>query len=108
MATTAKLRILSFPQRIHGKVLEINVLVLPTQGLLNDIFVVNSKLKPGTTVQLPRFIQGNIRLESTTIKGLSSYPFSDPALLAAEGVTQDKSPADIAFPANIQAIYEGL
>jgi hypothetical protein len=108
MATTPKLRILTFPQRIKANALEVNVLVLPTQSLLDDIAPVDSKLNPGTKVSLPQFIQGDIQLEVTTIKGLSSYPFSNPALLAAEGVTADKSPSAIAFPANIQSIYEGL
>ena len=108
MATTPKLRILTFPQRIKADVLEVNILVLPTQSLLDDIAPVDSKLNPGTKVSLPQFIQGDIQLEVTTIKGLSSYPFSDPALLAAEGVTADKSASAIAFPANIQNIYEGL
>jgi hypothetical protein len=102
------LRILTFPQRIKADVLEVNVLVLPTQGLLDNIVPVDSKLNPGTKVPLPRFIQGDIQLEVITIKGLSSYPFSDPALLAAEGVTADQSPSAIAFPVNIQSIYEGL
>jgi hypothetical protein len=108
MAASPRLRILTFPQRIKGKALEVNVLALPTQSLLDDIAPVDSKLNPGTKVSLPQFIQGAIQLEVTTIKGLSSYPFSDPALLAAEGVTADKAASTLAFPANIQSLYEGL
>jgi hypothetical protein len=102
------LRILCFPQHIGGSRLDVNVLLIPTQGLLNDFGPVASNLNPGTSVNLPKFIQGNIKLEAVTIKGLSSYPFSDAPTLTAEGVTVDHSSSDIAFPVNIQSIYEGL
>jgi len=51
----ARLRLMTFPQRIIGRALEVNVL-LPTQGLLNIEAPFASVLDPATTVQLPRFI----------------------------------------------------
>ena len=88
--------------------LDVRVLLIPTQGLLNEFVPVASILNQGTSVTLPKFIQENVTLEAVTIKGLSSYPFSDGPTLAAEGVSVDHSASDIAFPANIQSIYEGV
>jgi hypothetical protein len=103
-----KLRILTFPQRITGDQLEVNALLLPTQGLLNVQSSFNSVLNPGNTVQLPRFISADLSLELRTIKGLSSYPFSDPVVLTGEGVTFDRVDAHASFPDNLPALYEGL
>jgi hypothetical protein len=103
-----KLRILTFPQRINGDQLEINALLLPTQNLLYVQAPFPSQLNPGTTLLLPKFITANLKLELKTIKGLSSYPFSDPGVLAAEGVTSDSLATTIQFPANLPLLYEGL
>lgn len=103
-----KLRIFAFPQRINGDQLEVNVLLLPTQRLLNAQIAFNSQLNPGNTVDLPRFINANLSLEAKTISGLSSYPFSDPTVLAGEGVTPDTIATNAAFPLNLPALYEGL
>jgi hypothetical protein len=103
-----KLRILSFPQRIDGDQLDIHVLLMPTQRLLNVQTSFNSQLNPGDTVQLPRFITANLGLEAKVIKGLSGYPFSDPAVLAGEGATLDTFPVAVGFPANLPTLYEGL
>src|SRR5215467_6460690 len=108
MPPSPNLRIFCFPQRIAGRRLDVHVLLIPTQGLLNQFAPVASNLNPGTTVTLPKFIQENVTLEAVTIKGLSSYPLSDGPTLAAEGVTVDHAPSDIAFPANVQSIYEGV
>src|SRR5579859_63403 len=101
------LRILTFPQRIHGNKLDLNVLVIPTRSLLIPAPVA-SKVNPGTTVNLPLFINGSIKLQVQAIKGLSSYPFSDSSALTAEGVTVESYDPGISFPANIQEMYEGL
>jgi hypothetical protein len=103
-----KLRILCFPQSITDDQLDLNVLLLPTQGLLNVQVSFNSQLNPGNTVQLPRFINANLQLEAKTIKGLSTYPFSDDTLLAGEGATVDTFPTTASFPGNLPALYEGL
>jgi hypothetical protein len=103
-----KLRILTFPQRITGRELDLNVLILPTQLFLNDLKPFDSLSSPGTQVNLPAFIGGNPRLQVNVIKGLSSYPFSDSNILADEGVTVEPFSTTIAFPANIVALYEGL
>src|SRR6266481_1721392 len=76
-----KLRILAFPQRIDGDQLDLNVLLLPTQRLLNVEASYNSRLNPGTTVQLPKFISAELKLEVKTIQGLATYPFSDVTVL---------------------------
>ena len=81
-----KLRILTFPQRIEGDQLSVNALLMPTQRLLNVTAPFPSQLNPGTNVQLPNFIAVTPKLELRALKGLSSYPFSDGAVLAAEGV----------------------
>lgn len=103
-----KLRILTFPQRIAGRNLELNVLVLPTQRLLNDLITFESQLNPGSDIQLPKFINADLQLQIKTIRGLSSYPFSEEFVLDNEGVKADTFPTDIAFPANMQRLYEGL
>jgi hypothetical protein len=103
-----KLRIFAFPQRINGDQLEVNILLLPTQGLLNAQDPFSSQLSPGDTVQLPRFINADLSLEAKLIRGLSSYPFSSAAVLAAEGVTAETLATDAAFPPNLPALYEGL
>jgi hypothetical protein len=105
--TKPSLRILTFPQRINGNKLDLNVLVIPTQSLLIPV-AVSSKLNPGTTVKLPAFINGDIKLQVQAIKGLSSYPFSDLSALTGEGVTVEPYDPGITFPANIQEMYEGL
>ena len=102
------LRILAFPQRINGDQLEVNALLLPTQRLLYKQAAFPSQLIPGTTVQLPKFITANLQLELKVIQGLSTYPFSEPAVLAAEGATVDSLPTTINFPANLTLLYEGL
>lgn len=103
-----KLRIFAFPQRINGNLLDVNVLLLPTQRLLNAQIAFNSQRNPGSTVQLPRFINASLSLEAKTISGLSSYPFSNAAVLAGEGVTADTIATTAAFPLNLPALYEGL
>ncbi|MDN3548196.1 hypothetical protein [Mucilaginibacter aquaedulcis] len=103
-----KLRILTFPQRITGRELDLNILILPTQALLNDLKPFDSLLTPGTQVSLPSFIGGDPKFQINVIKGLSSYPFSDANVLKDEGVTSESFPTNIAFPANMVALYEGL
>jgi hypothetical protein len=103
-----KLRILTFPQRINGSQLELNVLVLPTENLLYVPAPFNSVLNPGNPVDLPAFIKANLQLEIITIKGLSTYPFSDTTALTNEGVTVDTWPTDLSYPNNLPALYEGL
>lgn len=103
-----KLRILTFPQRINGSQLELNVLVLPTQNLLNVQASFNSVLNPGVPVNLPSFINANLQLEIKTIRGLSTYPFSDATVLATEGATVDTWATTITYPSNLPALYEGL
>src|SRR5687767_7535100 len=103
-----KLRILTFPQRINGSQLELNVLVLPTQNLLNVQSMFNSVLNPGNPVDLPKFISANLQLEIKTIKGLSTYPFSDTTVLTTECVTVDTWPTGLSYPNNLPALYEGL
>lgn len=103
-----KLRILTFPQRIAGRALDLNVLLLPTQRLLNELAPFPSVLKPGTTIELPKFISANLGLEVQAIKGLSAYPFSDPAVLAADGASLEPFATAAAFPTNFPTLYEGL
>jgi len=95
-----RLRILAFPQHIDREELELNVLILPTQGLLNLTRPFESQLTPGTTVDLPKFIAAELSLEVKTIKGLGTYPFSD--------APTDSSPLTVSFPTNLPALYEGL
>ena len=77
-----KLRILTFPQRIAGRPLDLHVLLLPTQRLLNVLVAFPSQL-----IRAPRWScrrsSGDSLLEMDAISGLASYPFSNPALLAA-------------------------
>jgi hypothetical protein len=108
MLAAEKLRILTFPQRIAGRHLEIRVLLLPTERLLSHLVDVPSQADPGTTVPLPAFLTGSLGLEMDAIQGLASYPFSDPALLAADGITVQSLPTDAAFPAHLLELYEGL
>ena len=103
-----KLRILAFPQRIDGDKLDLNVLLLPTQRLLNVESSFNSQLNPGATVQLPKFISADLKLEVKTIQGLSTYPFSDAAVLTNEGAKVDTFPTTVSLPANLPILYEGL
>jgi hypothetical protein len=103
-----KLRILCFPQRITGDQLELNALLMPTQRLLNVQTSFNSQLNPGNTVQLPKFISANLGLKVKIIKGLSSYPFSNPVALGNEGVTADAFDSGLSFPGDLPALYEGL
>src|SRR6266478_6070461 len=103
-----KLRILTFPQRINGDQLEVNALLLPTQKLLYVQTSFPSQLSPGTTVSLPKFITADVKLQLKAIKGLSTYPFSDPFVLHDEGVTVDPLATTIEFPLNLPLLYEGL
>lgn len=103
-----KLRILTFPQRIAGRNLELNVLVLPTQRLLNDRIPFESQLNPGSDIELPKFIASDLQLQVKTIRGLSTYPFSEDDVLEDEGAKADTFPTDIAFPNNLPRLYEGL
>ena len=103
-----KLRILTFPQRIASNDLELNVLVLPTQSLLNDLIPFESQLNPGGVISLPKFIAANLKLQVKTIRGLSTYPFSDELVLNNEGSKSDTFPTNIAFPQNLPLLYEGL
>src|ERR1041385_80869 len=103
-----KLRIFAFPQRVEDNLLDVNVLLLPTQGLLNIQDGFASQLNPPGTVQLPRFIKADLELSMTTIKGMSSYPFSDPKVLKDEGVTADTVVTNAQFPANLPVLYEVL
>jgi hypothetical protein len=103
-----KLRILTFPQHIEGDQLEINGLLLPTQNWLNLTANFPSQLNPGTTVDLPSFITADFTLELKALKGLSTYPFSDPGSLALEGVTVGTLATAAAFPPELPALYEGL
>lgn len=103
-----KLRVLTFPQRIAGRALDINVLLLPTQRLLNSVTAFPSVLDPVTTVDLPSFITANLALEVQAVRGLAGYPFSDPAVLAADGATLEPFATGAAFPADLPALYEGL
>src|SRR5688572_14501931 len=100
-----KLRILTFPQRINGAELDVHVLLLPTQRLLllQDSF--SSQLNPGTFVSLPRYIKATLSLEAKTIRGLSTYPFSNAAVLAGEGATADTFATAAAFPGNLPGLY---
>lgn len=103
-----KLRVLTFPQRINGNQLELNVLVLPTQQLLNQSTPFNSQLTEGGVVQLPSFLNADLQLEVKTIKGLSTYPFSDEMVLNGEGTTADTFPTTLAYPPNMAKLYEAL
>ena len=107
MLNPQKLRILTFPQRIAGNQLEVNALLIPTQRLLQQLTPFPSQLNEGATVELPKFITANLQMKITTIRGLSSYPFSDETKLDG-GATADTFPTDIAFPANLPLLYEGL
>ena len=102
-----KLRILTFPQHIKGDKLDLHILLLPTQKLLNAQSPFASQLDAGATIMLPRFITANLGLEIITIKGLSTYPFSDPSMLG-EGITADPHPTTLSFPGNLPILYEGL
>ena len=108
MLAPQKLRILAFPQRVDGDQLGVNVLLLPTQRLLNFQESFPSNLNPGGNVDLPSFINANLELEAKLIRGLSTYPFSDETVLTNEGVTVDTLTTSVAFPANLPALYEGL
>ncbi len=106
--TPEKLRILTFPQRIAGNALDVNVLLLPTQNLLNVQQPFASQVNSGTTVNLPRFIAADLKLEIKTIQGLSTYPFSSDAVLTAEGAKADTFSTSAAFPPSLPALYESL
>ena len=103
-----KLRILTFPQRIKGDQLSVNALLMPTQRLLNVTAPFPSQLNPGTNIQLPNFVGVTPKLELRAVKGLSSYPFSDSTVLAAEGVTVQAVPAPLAVPPSLPALYEAM
>ena len=102
-----KLRILAFPQRISGRSLDVNVLLMPTQRLLYDQAPFPSVLNQGASVQLPKFLNANLGLEIVAIRGLASYPFSKQASLA-DGETLEPFPTGAAMPADLPALYEGL
>ncbi|SAL69826.1 hypothetical protein AWB67_03999 [Caballeronia terrestris] len=103
-----KLRVLAFPQRIAGAQFDLNVLLLPTQRLLNLLAPFPSALDPGTTIELPKFIAGTLELEVDVIRGLASYPFSDATVLAADGASIESFATGASFPANLPVLYEGL
>lgn len=103
-----KLRVLTFPQRIVGDQLELRILLMPTQRLLYVQDLYPSRLTPGGSVSLPRFISADMALSITTIQGLGAYPFSDPLVLANEGSVAHTAPAGLAFPTELPALYEGL
>jgi hypothetical protein len=103
-----KLRILTFPQRIEGDLLSVNALLMPTQRMLNATAPFPSQLNPGTNIQLPNFIAVTPKLELRAVKGLSSYPFSDGTVLAAEGVTVQAVPAPLAVPPSLPVLYEAM
>src|ERR1700680_256913 len=103
-----KLRILTFPQRIEGDLLSVNALLMPTQRLLNVTAPFPSQLNPGTNIQLPNFIAVTPKLELRAVKGLSSYPFSDGTVLAAEGVAVQAVPAALAVPPSLPVLYEAM
>ncbi len=96
----AKLRILTFPQRIEGTQLEVNVLVLPTTSSLNITIPFPSMDNPANTIQLPQFINAKPDLRLNLIAGVANYPFTT--------VATDKPHVDINFPANLPNKYEGL
>jgi hypothetical protein len=102
-----KLRILTFPQRIEGRALDLNVLLLPTQRLLNVQSPFSSEADPGTTVQLPSFIAASLGLEIAAIAGLAAYPFSNPALLPP-GTVVDPYATGATMPTRLPALYEAL
>src|SRR5580765_373944 len=106
--TDVKLRILTFPQRISGRSLDLNVLLMPTQRLLYDQASFPSVLNPGTNVMLPMFLNASLALEADAIRGLASYPFSDPMVLQADGAIIEPFPTNAALPADLPALYEGL
>ncbi|MEO7767044.1 MAG: hypothetical protein ABIS01_06440, partial [Ferruginibacter sp.] len=95
-----KLRILTFPQRIEGNELEVNVLVLPTTASLNITVPFPSMDNPANTIQLPQFINARPDLGVNLIAGLANYPFTS--------VATDKPSFNINFPANLPNKYEGL
>jgi hypothetical protein len=103
-----KLRILTFPQRIEGDLLSVNVLLMPTQRLLSLTAPFPSQLNPGTNIRLPNFIAVTPKLELRAVKGLSSYPFSDGTVLAAEGVTVQAVPAPLVVPPSLPVLYEAM
>ncbi len=107
MQAVEKLRILIFPQRINGRTLDLNILLLPTQRLLNALATFPSAGDPGTTVRLPRFISADLRLEVKAIAGLEAYPFSNAALLPP-GTVVEPYATGAAMPPNLPALYEGL
>ncbi len=102
-----KLRVLTFPQRIAGTQLDLNVLLVPTQRLLNEQDAFPSVRAPGTTVDLPRFIKADLALAVDAISGLGSYPFANPAHLT-DGATLQTFATGAAFPASLPKLYEGL
>lgn len=95
-----KLRILTFPQRIEGNQLEVNVLVLPTTPSLSVTIPFPQMDNPAATIQLPQFINAQPDLRLNLIGGLENYPFKT--------VVTDKPPFDINFPVNLSNKYEGL
>ena len=106
--TDVKLRILTFPQRIAGRSLDLNVLLMPTQRLLYDQVAFPSVLNPGTNVMLPMFLNATLALEADAIRGLASYPFSDQVTLQADDAAIEPFPTDATLPADLPALYEGL
>lgn len=95
-----KLRLLTFPQRIDGTSLEVNVLVLPTTACLNNTAPFPQTDNPAATIQLPQFINAQPDLRLNLIAGLENYPF--------KSVPTDTPPFDIDFPANLPNKYEAL
>ena len=64
--STEKLRILTFPQRIAGRALDLHVLLLPTQRLLNVLDPFPSVLNPGNDGGAAEVHQGESRLSPWT------------------------------------------
>jgi hypothetical protein len=108
MLAVEKLRILTFPQRIDDRSLEVRVLLLPTERLLQEQADFPSAANPGTTVALPKFIGGSLTLELDAVQGLASYPFSDVTLLDVDNPHIETMGTGAAFPANLPAVYEGI
>ena len=67
-----KLRILTFPQRIDGRALNLNVLLLPTQALLNVLASFPSVANPAVAVRLPKFISASLGLDVQAMRGLAA------------------------------------
>jgi hypothetical protein len=106
MLSDEKLRILTFPQSIAGNVLDLRILLIPTQRLLYVQDDFPSQARPGTLISLPKFINARPTFNITTIRGLVGYPYED--LSTFKDTAADTQAAGIGFPAGLPALYEGL